>query len=330
VIEAAEISESYINALRLFAERDAVAARRALAELERRVIAQSPTRHWSKLRESELAVARTLVKAEPASVMTLILVHREMFSWYRTRHEPKLSEYSWTQAAAIADGVSTIPGWKPPEGFVECVLLDLAGDLVRQGDVRRAQVLLERAVRLAPSEQATRFALAVVLELSGQWYEAARNLQALVEEHPAHYEGRLRLAVNRYRLGSARAAERLLRQLVAEAAPEWIVTLGYQELAQLMVDEGRNDEAVLLLREAIFRLPRNQRLRIQLAHALDTAQHPSEAAELVKALEVAGAQLETSPRVRYAEWPEFETEGVCGNLEQARRDGLEALTRALR
>jgi tetratricopeptide (TPR) repeat protein len=329
-LQEEEFAAIYENALWLFSAGEPVRARRAVAELERRVVAETATHDWLKLRDTEIKVAKALVKKEPASLMALILLHRDMYGWYRTRQEPGLSEHSWTLTAALAEGASTVPGWEPPEGFIECVLLDLAGDLVQQGDVRRAQALLERAVKLAPSEQAVLFALAEVHEFSGDWYEAARYLERLVAENSDHYEGRLRLAVNQARLGSHRASEQLLRELLAEPAPEWLLALGYQELAQILVGDGRTDEAVELLREGLRKLPESQRLRIQLAHALDTALRPREAAAIVDELEAAGGQLESSPRVRYAEWPAIETDGVCGALEEARNEGLEALMRAVR
>jgi len=329
-LETEEIAAAYEDALRLFAAGESVRARAALAELERRVVAETATHHWLKLRDAELKTAVALVKKEPASLMALILLHRDMYRWYRTRQEPGLTEHSWTLAAAMAEGARTVPGWEPPGGFIECVFLDLAGDLMLQGDAGRAQELLERAVNLSPREQAVLFALAAVHEFSGQWYEAARYLERLVAENADHYEGRLRLAVNRARLGSNRASERLLRELLAEPAPEWLVTLGYQELARLLVDEGRMDEAVEILREGMGQLPRNQRLQIQLAHALDTARRPREAAATIDELESAEGRFETSPRVRYAEWPAVETGGLCGALEDARSEGFEALMRALR
>ena len=328
-LQTEEISASYEDALRLFAVGEAVQARKALAELERRVVAQSPTGYWSRLRDAELRTAVPLVKQEPDSVMALILVHRDMYGWYRTHREPGLAEHSWTLAAAMAEGSSTIAGWDPPMGFVECVLLDFAGDLVQQGDVGQARRLLERAVDLAPGEGAARFALAFVHELSGKRYEATQQLERLLEEHPDHFEGKLRLAINRSRLGASKAAERLFRELLDEPAPEWIVVVAYQELAQLLLTEGRPAEALQLLREGVGRLPHNQRLRIQLAYVLDTAHNPREAAAVVEGIESAGGQLESSPRVRYSEWPVFETERVCGNLQQARTDGLAALTRAV-
>ena len=62
---------------------------------------------------------------------------------------------------------------------------------------------------------------------------------------------------------------------------------------------------------------------------MGSALRPREAAALIDELESAGGQLESSPRVRYAEWPAVETDRVCSALEEARSDGLEALMRAV-
>jgi tetratricopeptide (TPR) repeat protein len=322
------ITALYTEALGLLAEGETSEARRALADVERRIIATASARQWMQLREAEWQTALSIAKAHPASLMALALFHRDMYHWYAARYEFELSEHSWTLAANLAEQTLRLGGWDPPQGFVECVLLDLAADQAKRGNVRRARTLLERAVELAPQDVPVLFGLGLVHEFSGRSYEATEYLQKLVDRQNTHYEARLRLAINRQRLGADRKAERLFRDLLSDPAPEWIHTIAYQELAQIYIKRESIDLAEHLLRAAIKRLPRNQRLRIQLAYVLDQAQRPWDATALIEELESGGSQFSTSPRVRYAEWPALDPARVRTTLANAREVGLEALREA--
>jgi tetratricopeptide (TPR) repeat protein len=322
------IKMAYDEALRLLADGAPVEARRTLAELERQIVATGSPRQWMRLREIEWDTAIGLSRSYPASLMAVALLHREMYHWYAARYEFELSEHSWTLAAAIAEQTSRSGPRDYPENFVEALLLDLATDLARRGSVRRAQTLFERAFEIAPRDEAVLFGLALVHEFAGESYQAVEYLQRLVEDHPDHYEARLRLAINHGRLGAEGKAEKLLRALLEEPAPAWIQAITYQELTRLLLEEDRIGQTELLLREAIERLPSNQRLRIQLAYVLDRSQRPWDAAAIIEQAEAGGVQLSTSPRVRYAEWPIFHTEKIRATLGAAESAGLEALAEA--
>jgi tetratricopeptide (TPR) repeat protein len=319
------ITNAYHKALGLMATGSSLEARRALAELERRAYATTSARSRIQLRAVEGQSALLIAREQPASLMAVTLLHRDMYHWYAARYESELSEHSWATAAAMAEQTLKIPGWEPLDGFVECLLLDLASDLARRGDVRRAQMLLERAAKLEPKNAPVLFGLGLVHEFAGEPIEATEYLQKLVNVRPDQYEAKLRLAINRERTGADRKARELMRDLLVEPAPEWIQTIAYQQLAQMLIADDRIEEAEELLREGAIRLPDNQRLQILLAYVLDRKQRPWDATAVIEALEARGSQLSTSPRVRYAEWPPLEPDRVRSTLDEARTAGLEAL-----
>ena len=324
------IRREYLEALALLAEGDLFSARRAVAKLEQRATAAATAKGWMQLREVEIRTAAALARTQPASVMAVTLLHRELYSWYVARRRYGLAEHSWALAVEFAEGSRKLNPWKPPEGFAEAVLLDLAAALARAGQTRAAHTSLDRVAQLAPDNPQALLGLGAIYERSGDINKAVQFFQRLVDKHPNHTEARLRLAVSRARLGSGEAAEGLLFELLGSRAPQWIHTLAYQELARVMVADKRPDRAERLLRDAIERIPHNQRLRIQLAHVLDLAERSGEATTMMEELGSFGGQLSTSPRVRYAAWPDLDLDAARKLFAEAREPAISALGKALR
>ena len=328
-LEVETMRAAYIDALRMWSEGEAVAARRRLAEIEHPLESTASARSWRRLITVERLTALTLAKSHPASLMAVALLHRDMYSWYQARREPQLARHSWQMAAMMARIAPTIDGWEPAGRFGECMLLDLASRLIGSGHRHPVRQLLEAAVKIAPGSAPVLLGLGALYERTGFPDEAVDELTRLYKKHPGILEGRLRLAVNRARIGEDKAAEELLRGLLAPSSPLWIRTLAYQELGRLLIDKGRIDEAEVQLREGVARIPGNQRLQMQLAHTLDQAWRPKEAESVVDQLETHGSQQSTSPRYRYSAWPDLDADRVHSTLVDAQILGLEALREAL-
>jgi Flp pilus assembly protein TadD len=111
----------------------------------------------------------------------------------------------------------------------------------------------------------------------------------------------VRLAILLRRMGEAGEAERLLRTVVAERPPDWLLTLSYQTLAQLLGRQERYAEAVETLELARRRLPGDQTLELLLAYALDRTGERRAAERLLAELPPADAAA--SARYRYADRP---------------------------
>ncbi|MCU0233666.1 MAG: tetratricopeptide repeat protein [Thermoanaerobaculales bacterium] len=328
-IEDARLRAAYESALRRWAAGDAVAARRELSELERTVVGAPSTRSWRRLFNLEQLAVLALAERRPAAVMGAAMLHRDMHPWYMARRETDLAEHSWQLAAMIARVAGSITVWRPPAGFSECLLLDLASRLAAIGQWRGTRRALEVAAEVAPGSAAAWLGLGALHERTGDPDEAASALERLLRDHPGHPEGRLRLAVNRARLGSERAAEELMRGLLEPGTPLWIRTLAYQELCGLLIASNRSEQAVALVREAVAQIPDNQRLRILEVYALDSAGRSRESAAAVARLEGSVSQASTSPRYRYSRWPDLDGERVRATLAEAERAGRAALAEEL-
>ncbi len=328
-LEMETMRAAYTEVLRMWSEGEVVEARRKLAELEYPLESIEASRGWRQLVTVERLTALTLAKSRPLSLMAVALLHRDMHGWYLARRETLLAQHSWRMAAMIARVAPEIDGWNRPVDFSECLLLDLASRLARAGDRHSARQLLEFTAEIAPDSAAALLGLGALSERSGFPEEAVEELKNLYKRHPDHVEGRLRLAVNRARVGEEKAAEELLRGLLDASYPLWIRTVAYQELGRLLIAEGRIEEAERRLREGVARIPGNQRLQILLAHAIDLAERPREAGVVVDRIEMQGSQQNTSPRYRYSAWPDLEAERVRSTLDEARRVGADALREVL-
>jgi thioredoxin-like negative regulator of GroEL len=324
-LEIETMRAAYMEVLRMWSEGEVVNARRQLAELEYPLRASESARSWRQLVTVERLTALTLAKNRPLSLMAVGLLHRDMHSWYLARGETLLAQHSWRMAAMIARVAPSIDGWDRSVDFSECLLLDLASRLAGAGDRHSARQLLETTSEIAPDSAPALLGLGALSERSGFPDEAVEELKKLYKKHPEHAEGRLRLAVNRARVGEKNAAEELFRGLLEPSSPLWIRTIAHQELARLLIDEGRIGEAERRLREGVAQIPGNQRLQILLAHCIDRADRPGEAGAVVDRIEMQGSQKNTSPRYRYSAWPDLDAERVRSTLGDSRRLGIEAL-----
>ena len=112
---------------------------------------------------------------------------------------------------------------------------------------------------------------------SGQYPEAHSQLETVVAANPDYVEGLRLLAGTKQILGDAAHAE-LLLQRALEIDPKWTPTL--TALAELLLNAGRNDEAVTLLQRAVRGSPAFPRAALLLVrHYLDTGR-PASALEI--------------------------------------------------
>lgn len=318
------VADAYRRVLGRLADADRQGALDGLAEIEGQVMASGEEAPLELLFEAETVIVDALAVAEPQSLLPLMLLHSRAYDRYRDELDYGLSTHSRRMAVAVAERYATEAAADAASDEDRETILSLASSSLASfgAYLQRAQVrvtgrrLLQRALELDAGNYFALLHLATGYERTGDYEEAARTFRRLVEVDPKSPEGRLRLAVNLERLDRRDEAAELLRRLVAEVNPDWVLAVAYQELASMLQDRGRHEEAAALLGQAVGRLPDENRLRIQLAYAQDRAGRLAEARETLVRVSPR-APDSPSPRHLYNSWPETGVTETTESLEEA-------------
>jgi tetratricopeptide (TPR) repeat protein len=341
------VADAYRQALQRLADGDRAGALAGLVQVEREVLSSGQEAPLTLLLEAERMVLDALAAYEPQALLPVANLHGRAYDHYRENLDFGLStharETSIATAERFAAEVRQRAGRRGRRAGVSAEEAETAqalasdslaafGAYLQTAQVRTTgRALLRRALELDPDNRSALIHLATGLEKTGDYDESIRVLERLVAADPKSPEGRLRLAVNHRRLGRTGPATALLRDLVREDNPPWVLAVAYQELASMLLDAGSAGDAVALLDAAVGRLPGEGRLLIQLAYALDRAGSPARAREVLARLSPAADDPtgDGSPRHRYNRWPDVDLMRPDSPLQQAGMVRLPALGGAL-
>ncbi len=296
-----------------------------LGDMESGLYRQSP-QSAEALREIELETAQRLGKGDPEVLLPLALLHAELYRSLRERKELYLAESARRTSAELAAAYAEHGG---SESVAAQALLSLAADLLASGVQSASRSMLDRALALDGRNEAVGLFLAASAERDGDYPRAVEVLDRLVQAHPGSAEARLRLGVNLDRVGKAAQARETLQRLISEPVPEWVKTVAFQEMVRLQLQDGRQDRAVALLRQAVARLPGQTQLAVQLAYLLERQGSASAAREVLAGVKPRPVATDGSPRHRYGQWPTAALDEVRRSLTQQSLLRLAALARAL-
>jgi len=292
----------------------------ALAAMETELFEADPGEGLPALERGELALAEQLAQTEPEALVPLIGFHLDLYLHYRRERDFALATHSRHTTSKLAEMYAEAADTDSARTIASLALTTLATEMLDAGLRNSGGVALEKALKLDEQNEAARLLIAAHHERLGRYPAAVDALRKLVALNPKSAEGRLRLALNLRRMGEPQRAGTALQRLVSEANPDWVLTVAYTELADLYLEQSRDREAVILLREAVDRLPEQDRLYIQLAYALDRQRRFLESRRILS--RIAGREHHltngrASPRHRYAK-------GTAQGLAAARDRVLEA------
>lgn len=326
-----KVKAGYRAALMQAVSGDFEATATAVSDLERSVLVSGSPRELEGVLWAEMQVAKDLAGDRPESPLALVLLHRKLYDRYsRTRafipqaHERRLVE-------ALID--LWVDRSKAPDTRVRAaeLLANLAATVQDAGLDASAARLFKRSTEMDKGCAAGLIGMAAGLERSGAYRQAVRFLEQLVEAHPKHAEGNLRLAVNQLRVGSSARAKTLLRACLAADSPKWVRTVAYQELARLEIANGDLDAARSLLGQAGQQGLDDGQIRVLEVDVLDRQGRMREAYDA--ALRATAAQPgpdEVSARLRYSRWPSDDQDAIRTRLETATPAAWETLREAVR
>jgi hypothetical protein len=332
---AAALRTAFRETLRRLAAGEAAAARAALRDLEVAELGGARPAAPEALAEVELGVAVDLAAAQPEALVPILLLYQQLHREHleAQRYLPAAHAAEMTFALADLYAGRGGPAARPLAArlLVSVALADL--DRPLGGFALRA---LREALALYPDDEVALLTLAVEAERRALYREAVERLERLRRLRPADAEVRLRLAVNLARVGNEREARRLLEELMraasagatADTADDWPVAVAFHELARLLLAAEEPAAAERTARAGLARFPRDEKLALLLALALDLQGRSAEARQELGALTPDGESA-ASPRHRYARLPEGALARARRDLERSAAERLPSLAAAL-
>lgn len=306
------------------------AAVAAAEELERSMLVSGSTRELDGVMWAELQVARDLAGSRPESALSLTLLHLKLYD----RHVRSRAVIPQAHTRRVVEAFTEL--WLDrsdrPETRARAaeLLAHLAATLQESGLDASAARLFKRSIDVDGGCPAGLIGLAAGLERSGAYRPAMRFLEQLVDAHPDHAEGKLRLAVNYLRLGSTSRGEKLLGSCLGRDAPLWVRTVAYQELARVELGKGRVEAARSLLERAGQEGIEDEQITLFQAYLLDRQNRTREAYDAATAVTAVQTRSEGSARLRYSQWPSDDQDAILRRLDEAAPAAWETLREAVR
>lgn len=254
-------------------------------------------RDVERLEAAEIEAVRALARRSPEALVPLLYLYGELYPVYVESERYDAAQHAGTFVRLLARFYDQTSRDDDRHRLSAAALASLGGFRQQAGAELEARSTYLAALELDETQVAALVGAACVHESFGDYRTAAELLRRARRVQPNLAEIQLRLAINELRLDSKRAV-RSLRQLTAGSAPDWVSILAYQELARILVADGRLSEADALLAEAMERHPENQRLPIQRVAVLDRLHRPAEARRALSRIEPDTGNSDT-PRLRY-------------------------------
>lgn len=330
------IRKSYREALALLAAGDPSAAAAAVSALETSLLTGKGRYASEDVAEIETDALRDLARARPEILEPVFMLHQRLYSKASETHDYLLVSHAREVALRIADLHAGLH--RTPQGRERTarLLLGLAADLLKTAPPGMRERTYQRILDLDEKNPEVLLCRAVDLERQGRYPAAVDAIERLLRFHPEHGEGRLRLAVNRIRLGNSREGKRLLEELV-QTPPDRIdqagapaVLLARQELVRLLMSQDELAEAERVAREGLERSPADEKLMLQLALLQDLRRDARGARATLQPLEERPHPPEpVSARHRYNALPLDRLAAIRDELAANASGHLAALAAAL-
>jgi tetratricopeptide (TPR) repeat protein len=309
------LGETYRQSLERLGKDDRGALLKVVADLEVVAIADQPERRMPRLAELQLDVARELARHDPEILVPVFQLHHDLYLQHRSSRQWYLLLHSVSMVRELAALYVKEAAGTGAKMNAARILASLAGHL-QAGQQPASVKLFEEVLALDPSNESAYLGIAAHYEKRGGPAEqVVAWLKRLLAVYPEHREGRLRLAVNKLRLGKADEAAALFAALLEEPGSDWVYRLAAQEAARLHARRGRIEKAIALLEKALERAGGDQKLCIQLAFLYDRNRQSFDAHRLAE-LARGGEPAAEAPRGRYNGWPH---EALDHDREELRR-----------
>lgn len=338
--EAAALRAAFLKALIPLGQGDEAAARQAVADLEVPLLTGDKPATRGDLEELEAEVVHDLKDRRPESLVPLLMLYASLHRDYQLRNLRQPTMHAAVMVSGLAEiyvkQTQTTASKQLAAGF----LLSLIPQLSRGGLSGFIFQILHQVLELDPDQEVALLCYAQQEERQGQYEEAARYLQRLLDKHPDNAEARLRLAILTARQGNRKQARQMLADLVAASAPPpapaegaapppappaaaaaspippWIAALAYQELTRLQLAAGDWNDVDRTLGQGLAVQPSDEKLQLLRALAADLRGEEGKARELLAPL-APEVRRDDTPRRRYNQLPEDSIGALWASLRES-------------
>lgn len=325
------VERDYRRALLKLSAGQPDAARAAALELDGGLPAPPSDRQAA---QQQAEVLERLALRDPQALLPALLLHVDLYRHHRSERSYRRIEHHAEMIERASELYAEHAGTEAARVVAGEALAALGLGLLEDRHGTDARRVLARALEIDPGQPAALLGLATDHERHGRYPEAVEALERLVAARPGSSpessEARLRLAVNCARTGRWRDAESGYQALIEDpAADEWAVVVAYEELAEMRLRGSDPAAAARLLRQGLGRFPGTERLRLQLAFALERGGDPAAARRMIEELARRPPSPEPSPRERYNQSPDSAQALALAGLTASAAERLGALRAAL-
>lgn len=301
-IDTVPMRAAYREVLQSLGEGDEGRASNQLLTLEDGQLKQGFD-NLEALRSVQVELATRIAKADLDALAPIMLLHHQQYRRMRQLKSPLLSTHARTMTLQLIE--LFLQRLETPEAKRQVVSLmaSLGSEAQRAGMVKLSENLLRRVLSLDDSNETALLSLGFSAERTADYDAAVGYYEQLVDAYPNHGQGRVRLAVNLMREKKMRQARRHLEAVIDGEHSPWILSLAYQELARLYMDDNELEQAAVLLARATERIPNDEKLYVQLAFVLDASQRKDEAETVFQTMELKARRNRDTSRHRYTVWP---------------------------
>ncbi len=304
--QVAKITDAYHDVLTRLTTHGVAQALDALCAMESQALATSEDRLRGRtwMESAQDRVIERLAATDPESLIPVLALHVKAHDRYVEQRDtdPFLPGASRNRILILAELYTRKATSAVGRNLAASALAEIGVAIDRSGMPTTSRRMLEESLALDPSQTSALLYLAYAHQRRANFEHAIPLLRQLLDVAPQSQQGKLRLAHSLAQQGEATEAARLLRQVLRDSNVDWMLTIAYQELASLLQAQQRYVEAARLLEAAVARLPSQQRLRIQLAYALDRIGEGHRGREVLANLPADRGQ--PSPRNFYSQRPQ--------------------------
>ena len=323
-----DFEEQYREILRQYSAGESAAVE-ALMEAETAIIAATGTELLVPMRKAELKVIHQVVAADSQALLPIISLHQTAYLLYRDQPST-LIPHSREMVVDLIETYARHTQSPEERALASDMMTSLAGHLQEARVDSAAGTLYRHALGLESANATALIGLSFLHEQYGQYSDAVRYLEDLIEIDPERSAAQLRLGVNLVRMGRENSGIRYLREVLEGKNPTWMRSVAYQELARLLTDKGELAQARALLEEGVKTLPDDPNLLIQLAYLAERNGSYTDDPALRLALRHSeGRDQVPSPRFVYSQLPETALAELRRDVARQVDDNLSVLAAAL-